>query len=114
MYSILSYALLDMMYYVENVPTHGWWILLTVLPQPIPAVTLVPRLVFSLRELYARDAYGTHGGEIDTAFGLSSASGHGAVASTIIFADTWQNERSGGGELPMEEVESRSASSSGA
>lgn len=83
------------MYYVENVPTHGWWVLLTVLPQSIPAVTLVPRFIFSLRRLYARDLQGGNGGDIDTAFGLTSSHG---TASTIMFADGGLNEVSEEGE----------------
>ena len=50
--------------------------------QDVPAYVLTPRLVLSLRELYARDLRGRCGSDIDTAFGLTSS---------IIFAEGRQN-----------------------
>lgn len=61
------------------------------LPQFIPTFIIVPRFILSLRKLYARDLQGRRGSDIDTAFGLTSASSHGAAASTIMFADGVQN-----------------------
>lgn len=104
MNSILAYALIDIMYYIATVPTNGWWIVLTVLPQSIPAVTLVPRFVLSLRELYARDVQGSHERNIDTAFGAVSALHNSSALTEIVFADAGQNERpEENEEIQMEE-----------
>lgn len=58
----------------------------------IPPITLVPRFILGLRALYVRDLRGIRGDDIDIAFGMTSASGHGVVASAIVFADAEQNE----------------------
>ena len=77
----------------------------------IPPYTLVPRFILSLRKLYARDLRGRPGSEIDTAFGFTSVSGHGAGASAIMFAEGGQNVGSEQDEeIQMEEWESRGAS----
>lgn len=60
--------------------------------QCIPTFTLVPRFILNLRKLYACDVRGRCGSEIDTAFGLDSAFGHGAAATTLMFADAGQHE----------------------
>ena len=79
----------------------------------IPPYTLVPRFTLSLRKLYARDLRGRRGSNIDTAFGLTSASDHGAAVSPIMFVDDGQNEGLGQGEeIQMEDREFRSAGSS--
>ena len=76
----------------------------------IPPYALVPRFILSLRKIYVRDLRGRPGSEIDTAFGFTSASSHGAVASTIVFADAERNEwLEQGEEIQMEERESRGA-----
>ena len=56
----------------------------------VPAFVLAPRLVLSLRKLYARDLRGKCGSDIDTAFGLTS-SGHATIASQIVFAEDGEN-----------------------
>ena len=79
--------------------------------QCIPAFTLVPRFILSLRELYARDVQGRRGSNIDTAFGLASVSTHGAL-TTIMFADGRQNgELEQSEEISLEERSNRSAGS---
>lgn len=53
---------------------------------------------------------GRSGSDIDTGFGLTSASGHDVVASMIVFADDGQNEGlEQGEEIQMEAREIRSA-----
>ena len=68
-----------------------WWRVLSGTIEYVPAFMLTPRLVLSLRELYARDVRGRCGSEIDTAFGLTSISSS-TVTSGIIFLDTGQDE----------------------
>lgn len=63
-----------------------------------PPYSLVPRFILSLRALYARDLQGRCGSDIDTAFGMSLGSVHGAATSAIVFADDGQNEGSEQGE----------------
>ena len=91
MSSILTYTLVNVLIYAANIHAGGWTIMLLTLIQYIPAFTLVPRFILSLRELYARDLQGRQGGDIDSAFGLTLAPGHDA-AGTIMFADGGQNE----------------------
>lgn len=80
--------------------------------QSIPILTLVPRFMLNLRELCARDLPGRRGGDIDTAFGLSTASGHRAAASAIVFAEGVQNEsEEQGEEIQIEEREIRNGGS---
>ena len=82
------------------------------LPQSVPAITLVPRFIFGLRKLYARDIQGRRGSEIDTAFGLASVPSHSTALSMMVFADAAQNEGSvSGRETSVEEGGIRSASS---
>ena len=107
MNSILLYATVIVMFDAANIPNDGWWILWP-LAQSIPIITLVPRFILNLRELYARDLQGRRGSNIDTAFGLTSASSHGPVASVIVFAEDGQNE---GEEIEMEERDIWSAGS---
>ena len=91
MNSILLYATVIVMFNAANIPNDGWWILWP-LAQSIPIITLVPRFILNLRELYARDLQGRRGSDIDTAFGLASAASNGPVVSDMMFADGGQNE----------------------
>ena len=80
------------------------WVVLSGMIEYVPAFTLVPRLILSLRELYARDLQGRRGSEIDTAFGLALAPARDALASTIVFADGGESEDEEQGEVvQMEE-----------
>ena len=109
MNSMLLYAAVTVMFDATRLSISGWWILLGV-AEYIPIFTLVPRFILNLRELYARDLQGRRGSDIDTAFGLTSASSHGPVASAIMFAEGAQNEgEEQGEEIQMEEREFRSA-----
>ena len=76
---------------IGKLPTNGWIILIGMM-EYIPLYTLVPRFILGLRALYARNLQGRRGSDIDTAFGFTSTSSHGAVASAIMFADAGQNE----------------------
>ena len=112
MNSILTFALVNVLMFTGNVSMDGWRVILLATIQYLPAFTLVPRFILSLRKLYARDLQGRRGSEIDTAFGLTSASGRGAVASAIMFADAGQNEGlEQGDEIQMEDREIRGTSS---
>ena len=82
----------------------GWWILLSGMAQCIPAFTLVPRFILSLRELYAHDVQGRRGSDIDTAFGFTTTYSHGATVTAVIFAGGGRNEGlEQGEEIAMEE-----------
>lgn len=79
------------MLFATNVSwVYEWQVIPGSMMMYVPAFTLTPRLVLSLRHLYARDLRSRHGSDIDTAFGLTS-SGHAAVVSEIVFADGGQN-----------------------
>ena len=93
------------------IPTDGWRQIPIGIMELLPPFILVPRFALTLRKVYARDLQGRRGSEIDTAFGLGSAVGRGAVASAIMFADAGENE----GEVQGEEIqlEARETSSPG-
>ena len=111
MNSTLMYSILNLIFYAVSLSIDGQVILL-VAADYIPIFTLVPRFILNLRELYARDCNGGRGSNIDTAFGLTSASSHGPVASAIVFAEDEQNEGGEQGEeIQMEEWEIRSGGS---
>ena len=108
--SILTSALVSMLIQTGSLPTDGWPVILLGTIQYVPVITQVPRFIFSLRKLHARDLRGGFGSDIDTAFGLTS--GHGTTASAIMFADGGQNEGlEQGEEIQMEEREIRSTGS---
>ena len=70
----------------------------------VPAFTLTPQLILSLRKLYARDLQGRCGSDIDMAFGFTCTSGYDTTKSGIVFADGGQNEGEGQGEeMEMED-----------
>ena len=59
----------------------------------IAVVTLAPRFIWTLRRLYERDLQGRNcGSDIDMVLGLTSASGHHASVSALVFAGVGQNE----------------------
>ena len=84
MNSILTFALINVLIFTGNVSMDGWRVIPLATIQYVPAFTLVPRFILSLRKLYARDLRGRRGNEIDTAFSLTSASNHGAAAASAI------------------------------
>lgn len=88
---------------VNSIPWYNsWWEVLGGIMVYVPAFTLTPRLVLSLRQLYARDVRGGPRGDIDTGFGLTSMAGHCSIGSVIIFAERGQNgdeEQSEGMEM---------------
>lgn len=116
MNSILIYALLNVLISEGIISINGWQVVLLGTMQIIPPCTLVPRFILSLRKLYARDLRGRFSGSnIDTAFGLTTASGNGTAASTIVFADGLQNEELElGEEIQMEERGIQGSDDSGA
>ena len=109
MNSILTSALVGM---VIQTVKDGWSVILLRAIQYVPVVTQVPRFIFSLRKLHARDLRGGLGSDIDTAFGLTSTAGYGADVSMIVFADGRQNEGlEQGEEIQMEDRQICSADS---
>lgn len=107
--SILSYSLLGMLTAVANMSGDDrWWVVLAGTMEYVPAFTLTPRLILSLRAFHERDVRGRCGSEIDIAFGFASASFHDSVASAITFADAGGNDEAQGGEqgkeIQMEEL----------
>lgn len=114
MHSILTFAVVDVLIYTKSASTDGWWIVLLGILEAIPPYTLVPRLILSLRKLYARDLQGRQSGfDGDTAFGSTLTSSHSSSASAIIFADVgWHSEF--GEEIEMEEREIHDSTGSGA
>ena len=102
--SILTFALVNVLVNAGDVPMIGWRAILAGVMNYIPAYTLSPRFILSLRRLYARDVRGGLGSDIDTAFGLTSLPGAGA--SAIVFANGGQNEGLEQGEgIQMEDRE---------
>ena len=111
MNSMLAYGLIDVLGSTGIIQAEGYAEIAMGIMELIPPFILVPRFVLTLRKVYARDLQGRRGSEIDTAFGLGSAVGRGAVASAIMFADAGENE----GEVQGEEIqlEARETSSPG-
>ena len=71
---------------------YTWQAVLLGIGEAVPAFVLTPRLVLSLRDLYARDLRGRRGSDIDTAFGLTSSGlDTMTVASQIVFAEGGEN-----------------------
>jgi len=59
----------------------------------VPISTLTPRFVLNIRKMDARSMYGGRGGHgIDTGFGLTALSSHGASRSSIVFAGIGERE----------------------
>ena len=99
MESILAFSLFT----VLTNTLSEWAFILGGILQSIPPITLVPRFILNLRELYACDLQGRRGSNIDTAFGFGSGFEQGAIRSAIIFAEPRQNEsEEGGDEMKME------------
>ena len=89
--SIFLFAFLKVLSISGDIPTVGWFSLLLPILQYVPMYTLTPRLILSVRELYAHDVRGRRDGGIDSGFGVS-LSGRGASVTEIVFADVEQNE----------------------
>ncbi|KAG9316930.1 hypothetical protein JVU11DRAFT_3011 [Chiua virens] len=70
-----------------SIPSDTWQSTLRSIVENVPAYTLAPRFIISIRELYARDVQGRRGGGIDTGFGMSTLSGNGAADASILFAE---------------------------
>ena len=101
--STLLFGLVSMLATTAHLP-EGWTGDLLVAMAIVCGITLVPRFILNLRELYTQDLQSGHGGDIDTAFGLTSVGSRGVVASAIVFASGGQNEGlEQGEEIEMEE-----------
>ena len=88
--SILLFSLERILGDINLSWNYGWEVVLGTIVGYVPPFVLTPRLVLSLREVYARDLQGRCGSDIDTAFGLTS-SGHATIASQIVFAEDGEN-----------------------
>ncbi|KAF8549548.1 hypothetical protein OG21DRAFT_1525736 [Imleria badia] len=97
-FAFFLYSLIDLLGVSGKIPAGGWQPILLFILEVVPMYTLTPRLIISIRELYARDVLGARGGGVDSGFGLLS---HGGTA--VVFADVQQNEGLGDvEEIPME------------
>lgn len=104
MHSMLTYALSALLVDVARIPTDGWRAIVLGPMEAIAVVTLVPRSVLTLRQLYERDLRGKHyRSDMDTAFGLTSAST--VPLSTIVFMGAGMNEGLENDDIPMHEAE---------
>lgn len=91
----------------------GWPAILIFTMEYVLAITIVPRFIMNLRELYARDVQGRRGSDVDTAFGLTSTADRGAFASAIALVDGGRNEGIEENQgIEMEEREVRDVGSS--
>ena len=97
--SILIFAILYMLLSSRMNTTGGQFFLLIAVVQLVPPVTLIPRFILSLRELYACDLRGRRGSRIDAAFSSPSEFNHGR--STMIFANLGQDESGEWGDVDM-------------
>ena len=95
MNSVLLFALFTLLSDAGIQTADGWLTLVAGGLEQTPPVTLIPRFILSLRELYAHEV---QVGNIDTAFGFGSEFVHGTVRSTVRFVDVRQGE-----EIQMEE-----------
>lgn len=110
---ILTYTLFDLL---DQIPasiipadTFWWWDITSPILQPVPAITLTPRLVLTVQKLYAR-AQRTH--EIDSTiqFGFSSVDSNRDEGGTFLFESTVQNEgMDQGEEVEMVDMETPAA-----
>ena len=98
MISVLLFSLFTVLSNSGIQTPDGWLALVTAALEQIPPVTLIPRFVLSLRELYAQE---TRASNTDAAFGFGSEFGHGALRSPIQFADI----RRGGSDEQGEETQ---------
>lgn len=93
--SIVSSALFNLLVGTGNVPTDEWWRILIGIIQCTPPVTLVPRFILSLRQLYEHDIQGRRRSNIDTGSSVLSAFdciGVQGSAGAIKFMDAGRNE----------------------
>ncbi|KAG9316039.1 hypothetical protein JVU11DRAFT_3702 [Chiua virens] len=67
-------------------PDACWGLIAATIAQLVPLYTLSPRFIISIRELHAHDLQGRRGSGIDTGFGLSALSTHGAVGEPMLLA----------------------------
>ena len=87
---MFSFSILGMLGTANLLSNNEWEVVLIDMVEFVPVFVLTPRLVLSLRELYARDLRRGCGSDIDTAFGLRSSS-RATVGSQIAFAEGGQN-----------------------
>ena len=98
---VLLFGLFSLLVCTGIQTADGWLTLVAAGLIQIPPVTLIPRFILSLRELYAHEI---RVGNTDTAFGFGSGFGHGTVRSAIRFADVGEDENEDeGDEIEMEE-----------
>ncbi|KAG9316947.1 hypothetical protein JVU11DRAFT_3030 [Chiua virens] len=84
--------LLNFLFNTE-LPATGWQFIAAAIVQDVPAFTLTPRFIISMREMYTHNVQARHGDGIDTGFGLSTMSGGGGAAGgPMVFAAGVQSE----------------------
>ncbi|KAF8418117.1 hypothetical protein L210DRAFT_3579911 [Boletus edulis BED1] len=87
--AVFLYALLNLLFFVANVPLTGWKVLPVGILQNVPVLTLSSRFILSLRALYARDVQGRG---IDSEFGFTSVDVRSVGGIAFARADAGQSE----------------------
>jgi len=84
--------LINLLFALNMLPAKLWVIILLFPIELVPAYTLTPRFILSIRELYAHSIQSGHsqGNRMDSGFGLSgrSASGANTGMTTMVFEDS--------------------------
>jgi len=84
--------LLNLLYGFHMLPKEGWFTILYLPAELVPAYTLTPRFVLSIRELYVRSIENGHSSKIDAGFGLSGRFGTTTTGTTTMaFEDSVAN-----------------------
>ncbi|KAG9315358.1 hypothetical protein JVU11DRAFT_4503 [Chiua virens] len=101
-FAIFLINFVDILSVSGNIPNSGWQPIFLYIVQFVPAYTLTPRFIMSIRELYASDLQGRRVGGLDTGFGLVSVSNGSIAGTTIAFAEAEQTEGMEVEEIPMQ------------
>lgn len=91
--------LLNLLASFNMLPNEAWFTILYLPAELVPAYTLTPRFILSIRELYAQSIQSGHSTRMDSGFGLSGGSGVTTTGmTTMVFEDSI-------GKMSPEEVE---------
>ncbi|KAG9309465.1 hypothetical protein JVU11DRAFT_10434 [Chiua virens] len=81
---IFQLNLIDLLGNTGRIPGSGWQYIFTCILADVPAYTLTPRFIISLREMYANDVQGRSSCGIDSGLGLSTFSSCDSVSTEPI------------------------------
>ncbi|KAG9311875.1 hypothetical protein JVU11DRAFT_8130 [Chiua virens] len=86
---MLMYNIIAVLSLLGKLPSQGWGELLPLAVVYIAIITLLPRFIMNIRELYARNLRcSSYESEIDAGFGMSKESGWATSMTAIAFADS--------------------------